>query len=126
MRYTLSVVLALESQVCGREEVEQFASTLEPHQLAQLPDGSTVLAKAVMQHNILSASKLYFNISMTQLASLLGVDADKAESITAEMIFEGRLKGYIDQVRLRSLVGAVSRCMAVVLGQGLCLFFECR
>jgi COP9 signalosome complex subunit 4 len=32
--------------------------------LALLPDGSTVLAKAVMQHNLLSASKLYNNISV--------------------------------------------------------------
>lgn len=32
--------------------------------MALLPDGTTVLAKAVMQHNLLSASKLYNNISV--------------------------------------------------------------
>jgi hypothetical protein len=32
--------------------------------MATLPDGSTVLSKAVMQHNLLSASKLYNNISV--------------------------------------------------------------
>jgi COP9 signalosome complex subunit 4 len=47
-----------------REEVEAFSSTLKPHQMALLPDGSTVLSKAVMQHNLLSASKLYNNISV--------------------------------------------------------------
>ena len=31
--------------------------------MAQLPDGSTVLDRAVMQHNLLSASKLYNNIT---------------------------------------------------------------
>jgi COP9 signalosome complex subunit 4 len=35
---------------------------LKPHQMALLPDGSTVLGRAVMQHNLLSASKLYNNI----------------------------------------------------------------
>lgn len=50
---------------CGqRHEVETFASSLQPHQMAKLPDGTTVLAKAVMQHNLLSASKLYNNISV--------------------------------------------------------------
>lgn len=47
-----------------RDEVAAFASTLKPHQMALLPDGSTVLSKAVMQHNLLSASKLYNNISV--------------------------------------------------------------
>jgi hypothetical protein len=44
--------------------VEAFAATLKQHQMATLPDGSTVLSKAVMQHNLLSASKLYNNISV--------------------------------------------------------------
>ena len=51
------------SSSCSNE-VEAFKSTLKPHQMALLPDGTTVLAKAVMQHNLLSASKLYNNISV--------------------------------------------------------------
>lgn len=47
-----------------REEVDSFAQTLRPHQLAALPDGTTVVDRAVMQHNLLSASKLYKNISI--------------------------------------------------------------
>lgn len=57
----------MSSPVCVpmcRDEVTAFASTLKPHQMALLPDGSTVLSKAVMQHNLLSASKLYNNISV--------------------------------------------------------------
>jgi COP9 signalosome complex subunit 4 len=49
--------------VCSNE-VEAFKSTLRQHQMALLPDGTTVLAKAVMQHNLLSASKLYNNITV--------------------------------------------------------------
>lgn len=41
-----------------------FAETLREHQKAQLPDGSTVLERSVMQHNMLSASKLYNNINI--------------------------------------------------------------
>lgn len=66
--------------------------------MAKLPDGSTILDRAVMQHNLLSASKLYNNIYIGELASLLGVTPDRAESIAADMIAEGRLDGSIDQV----------------------------
>jgi hypothetical protein len=44
------------------DEVEAFSATLKPHQRALLPDNSTVLERAVMQHNLLAASKLYTNI----------------------------------------------------------------
>ncbi|GMH43249.1 hypothetical protein BSKO_11171 [Bryopsis sp. KO-2023] len=85
-------------RILRRDEVERFASTLKTHQLAKLPDDSTILDRAVMQHNLLSASKLYNNIYIEELAALLGVDSDRAESIAADMIAEGRLKGSIDQV----------------------------
>lgn len=51
-----------------------------------------------MQHNLLSASKLYSNITTEQLGTLLGFPAAKAEAVAADMIGEGRLKGCIDQV----------------------------
>lgn len=51
-----------------------------------------------MQHNLLSASKLYSNITTEELGTLLGFPAAKAESVAANMIIEGRLKGSIDQV----------------------------
>eukprot|EP00775_Hariotina_reticulata_P005247 gene5247-5482_t len=85
-------------RILRKEEVEAFSSTLKPHQMALLPDGSTVLSKAVMQHNLLSASKLYNNISVEELGNLLGVSPKKAEQLASEMIGEGRLQGSIDQV----------------------------
>eukprot|EP00199_Chlamydomonas_sp_CCMP681_P002109 CAMPEP_0119103228 /NCGR_PEP_ID=MMETSP1180-20130426/1720_1 /TAXON_ID=3052 ORGANISM="Chlamydomonas cf sp, Strain CCMP681" /NCGR_SAMPLE_ID=MMETSP1180 /ASSEMBLY_ACC=CAM_ASM_000741 /LENGTH=388 /DNA_ID=CAMNT_0007087677 /DNA_START=29 /DNA_END=1195 /DNA_ORIENTATION=+ len=85
-------------RILRREEVEKFAQTLRPHQRATLPDGSTVLQRAVMQHNLLAASKLYNNISLQELGSLLGVTPDKAEGMAADMILEGRLVGLVDQV----------------------------
>lgn len=85
-------------RILQRVEVEAFAQTLRPHQMALLPDGSTVLERALLQHNLLSASKLYTNISIDQLGHLLGVSPDKAEAIAADMMTEGRLQGTIDQV----------------------------
>lgn len=79
-------------------EVTKFADKLAPHQLAQTADGSTVLAKAVIQHNLLSASRLYSNIGVRELGVLLGLDAGKAEEYAAHMLEQGRLTGRIDQI----------------------------
>jgi hypothetical protein len=43
-------------------EVAAFAAGLQPHQLALLPDGTTVLERSVTEHNLEAASKLYNNI----------------------------------------------------------------
>jgi COP9 signalosome complex subunit 4 len=80
------------------EEVAKFAEGLAPHQLAKTSDGSTVLAKAVVEHNLRSASSLYKNIGFDALGVLLGLDSDKAEETTARMIEQGRLLGRIDQI----------------------------
>lgn len=79
-------------------EVDKFAQGLSPHQLATTSDGSTVLAKAVVEHNLLGASRLYSNIGFEALGVLLGLDAEKAEDTTAKMIEQGRLVGRIDQI----------------------------
>ncbi|UKZ53810.1 hypothetical protein TrVGV298_007610 [Trichoderma virens] len=79
-------------------EVDKFAEGLQPHQLATTADGSTVLAKAVVEHNLLGVSRLYNNIQFGALGSLLGLDADKAEETTARMIEQGRLVGRMDQL----------------------------
>lgn len=80
------------------QEVAKFAEGLQPHQLATTSDGSTVLAKAVVEHNLLGASRLYDNIGFEALGALLGLDADRAEQTTARMIEQGRLVGRMDQL----------------------------
>jgi len=80
------------------QEGDKFAKGLQPHQLATTADGSTVLAKAVVEHNLLGASRLYSNIGFDALGILLGLDGDKAEETTARMIEQGRLVGWIDQI----------------------------
>lgn len=79
-------------------EVDKFAEGLQPHQLAKTADGSTVLARAMVEHNLLAASRLYVNIDFDALGLLLGLGGEKAEDTTAKMIEQGRLKGKIDQI----------------------------
>ena len=45
------------------EEVKHFEAGLADHQKATLEDGSTVLDRAVIEHNMLATSKLYLNIT---------------------------------------------------------------
>lgn len=86
-------------------EVEAFAATLAPHQLAKTADGSTVLSKAVIEHNLLATSRLYENITTAALGQILGlkdgkdeIAAEKAEEYAARMVEQGRLRGEIDQI----------------------------
>jgi COP9 signalosome complex subunit 4 len=85
-------------RLLSKAEVDKFAEGLAVHQLARTSDGSTVLAKAVMEHNLRGASRLYSNIQFEALGVLLGLDGDKAEEATARMIEQGRLLGRIDQI----------------------------
>lgn len=74
-----------------RSQVETFSKSLREHQKAITPDGSTVLEKAVVEHNLLAASRLYNNIYFSELGQLLGVPPNKAERIASRMIAENRL-----------------------------------
>jgi COP9 signalosome complex subunit 4 len=103
-------------------EIKEFEKTLKPHQLAQialstndrlsstLEDGdlvegastrtgpTTVLDRAVMEHNVLASSRIYNNISFSGLGALLDLTPGAAETMARKMIEQGRLKGHIDQV----------------------------
>lgn len=54
-------------RIIRRRELEEFAALLLPHQMAKTSDGSTILDRAVTEHNLLSASKLYNNITFQEL-----------------------------------------------------------
>ncbi|PHT98788.1 COP9 signalosome complex subunit 4 [Capsicum chinense] len=85
-------------RILRKPEIDAFAEELKPHQQALLPDNFTVLDRAMIEHNLLSASKLYTNISFNELGTLLGIPPPKAEKIASRMIFEDRMRGSIDQV----------------------------
>ncbi|KAJ7682768.1 hypothetical protein DFH06DRAFT_1314946 [Mycena polygramma] len=107
-------------------EIKSFEATLKPHQLAKIaissndrlassgqdddPAGanepaastrtgpSTVLDRAVMEHNLLASSKIYNNITFRGLGALLDLTPGAAETMARKMIEQGRLRGSIDQV----------------------------
>lgn len=104
-------------------EVKEFEKTLKPHQLARIaissndrlasvtetsgdddPNASkrtgpsTVLDRAVMEHNLLASSKIYNNITFKGLGALLDLTPGAAETMARRMIEQGRLRGSIDQV----------------------------
>nr|CAH7756969.1 unnamed protein product [Callosobruchus chinensis] len=85
-------------RIIRRSELKDFEVFLQPHQKATTVDGSTILDRAVIEHNLLSASKLYNNISFEELGALLEIPPAKAEKIASQMITEGRMNGYIDQI----------------------------
>uniref|UniRef100_A0A0A9X562 COP9 signalosome complex subunit 4 n=1 Tax=Lygus hesperus TaxID=30085 RepID=A0A0A9X562_LYGHE len=85
-------------RIIRRSELKEFESLLQPHQEAQTVDGSTILDRAVIEHNLLSASKLYNNITFEELGALLEIAPSKAEKIASQMITESRMNGFIDQI----------------------------
>lgn len=80
------------------EQVKMLRALLRPHQVAAQIDGESVLDRAVVEHNLLAASKLYCNIRFEELGALLRVSAEKAEATASRMIYEKRMKATIDQV----------------------------
>lgn len=85
-------------RVIAPGEISKFAEGLQEHQLARMSDGLTVLDRAMFEHNLLAASRLYANIGFGPLGELLGIGGEKAEEMTAKMIEQGRLGGRIDQI----------------------------
>ncbi|KAM0790127.1 hypothetical protein ACM66B_005451 [Microbotryomycetes sp. NB124-2] len=103
-------------QMIRPDEVKDFASSLRPHQLAKLaspiviklaPDAEleqgktgpeTVLDRAVMEHNVLAASRVYNNITFQGLGVLLDLKPSAAEAMARTMNQQGRLKATIDQI----------------------------
>uniref|UniRef100_A0A672L6B0 COP9 signalosome complex subunit 4 n=1 Tax=Sinocyclocheilus grahami TaxID=75366 RepID=A0A672L6B0_SINGR len=79
-------------------QLQEFAAMLMPHQEATTADGSSILDRAVIEHNLLSASKLYNNITFEELGALLEIPPAKAEKIASQMITEGRMNVFIDQI----------------------------
>lgn len=79
-------------------EWEEFVSSLKDHQKIVTGDGMTIPGKALLEHNVMAAGKIYESVYLQKLAGLLGVDRALAERAIAAMICDGRLAASIDQV----------------------------
>jgi len=84
--------------VLRRAELRAFEEGLMDHQKALMADGLTIPQRAIIEHNMAAAIKVYENIRFDELGNLLEISTSKAEQIAARMIGEGRLNGYIDQI----------------------------
>ena len=84
-------------RLLNRSELVTFEKSLKEHQKAQTADGHTLVEKAVIEHNMQAAGKIYDNIAFPQLAQILRLTVEEAESVAAKMIGEKRLKASIDQ-----------------------------
>jgi COP9 signalosome complex subunit 4 len=85
-------------RILKRALLEHFRTLLMDHHLAANADGSNVLDRAVLEHNIGCAAQMYSQVQVNSLAERLGEDSSVVETVVADMICEGRLQGKIDQV----------------------------
>lgn len=92
----LDIFPLMENVHMGRllspQHVDNFRTILEDG----LPEG--VLDRAVIEHNLAAATRLYTNVKFVELANLLGVTPERAERVAAGMIYEKRMNATIDQV----------------------------
>lgn len=64
-------------RIIRHDQLKDFETGLEEHQKATTTDGSTILERAVIEHNLLAASKLYNNISFSELGNLLNINPER-------------------------------------------------
>ncbi|KAI0960237.1 hypothetical protein AcW1_004807 [Taiwanofungus camphoratus] len=122
---TYNILLKMfHDRILRPTEIKEFEKTLKRHQLAGISlssndrlaaavaddneavdsnaskrtGPSTVLDRAVMEHNLLASSKIYNNIKFSGLGALLDLTPGAAETMARKMIEQGRLRGWIDQV----------------------------
>nr|CDJ84017.1 Proteasome component region PCI domain containing protein [Haemonchus contortus] len=94
--FSLLEKLYLDRLIKAAELVE-FERELQPHQRTN-EHGQSIVEGVIVEHNMTAVSRLYNNIALSTLADLLGISADKAEEIVAQMISSERLVGHIDQL----------------------------
>jgi COP9 signalosome complex subunit 4 len=81
------------------EEVAWLAARLNAsHAAGGNAARADALSRSIVQHNLLSASRVYDNIGFEELGRLLGISKEEAERVAARMIAEQRLTGSIDQI----------------------------
>jgi COP9 signalosome complex subunit 4 len=135
------------NQIIRPKEIEAFEKLLSPHQRATLPktankallitrdedatmkngeeeeesernEPSTVLDRAMMEHNILATSRLYSNITFRGLGGLLDLSSAGSETMVRRMIVQNRLMAEIDQVEGLVIFGEEKEREGGVAGTG--------
>ena len=55
-------VVAVQDRIIREPEIKEFEKMLKKHQMAVTSTGRTVLQNALVEHNMLAASKIYNNV----------------------------------------------------------------
>ena len=69
----------IQQNIVTAKEVEKFNSVLSEHHRAVTADGSTLVERAVIEHNLLSASALYRSVTFDNLGTILGISSQKGK-----------------------------------------------
>ena len=108
-------------RIISAADAAAFEAVLPQHCRSVNSEGVTIFGKAVAEHNVLAASRMYRNVSFDTLGAVLGMRPEAARAIVARMVGEGRLAATIDQVdavidfKDRALGGAEADPDAVTL-----------
>ncbi|KAI7944530.1 hypothetical protein MJO28_010225 [Puccinia striiformis f. sp. tritici] len=101
----LPKILAVEDSEDENEDddskmnLQESTTTTEKRKRRRLKKGpENVFDRAVMQHNLLSVSRIYNRISFKGLGNLVGLTSSAVEIMARTMIQENRLKASINQV----------------------------
>lgn len=87
-------------QLIRKEDVETFRALLADHQDARIEGTTTVLDRAVQEHNVAACSAVYRTIRLDSLARIINTSStEDAEKVAASMIAADRLEAGIDQLK---------------------------
>ena len=73
-------------EVIRQQDVVEFKNALAGWQNVVMGDGYSVLDKALIEHNIVTISRIYMNIRFNELGNFLGIQPEQAEDIVAKMV----------------------------------------
>lgn len=77
----VSFISSLSGGDPRQDDMRAFELTLAEHQKAVAADGFTLSQKAVIEHNLIAARRIYDNILFSELANLVGLDVKLTETV---------------------------------------------
>lgn len=75
-----------------------FEETLKENQRQKDKDGTSILQRAVLQHNLLAISRIYKCVTFDDVSELLGISPESVEKSTTRLISTKCLHGRVDQI----------------------------
>jgi hypothetical protein len=80
------------------DELEKMLEKCPPRLKSFITKENNIFERSIFEHNLLSLSQIYENISFTSLEKFLRYDIDKILNLTFKMILENKINAKIDEV----------------------------